>query len=483
VLLFPISASTTNGEPASTVIGQPNFSSTGTSVLSQPHHIAEDNIAELYVADSAHGQIQIFNIPAGGGSTDTPINAITGLYYPEAVWVNANTVAGYQNDIWVGDSYNGLTRYPVPNPLVSGITPSLTMPAAEVAPNQPLICAGANPCLYPAIAITQDSFGNLYVADTTNRVAIHYAALSATNGASFVCAMACTLGGLLEQSYYLAPGAYGSLFTFNSLSFPVTATANYVLPVPTELGGVEVLVGCATGATCPPPLAAGQTCVTSPGFACAPLAYVSPTQINFVVPFEAPVSGTAELEVVNPSTSQVLGSGSLIMNSAAPGFFIETCASPCSNPSGQTPAPGQIAALNCNTNVNGCDDHVNGMAYPANTGTAIQLFLTGQGAALEGTVPADGQAVCGQVKTQAMPEVVIGTTIASSVTYSGIAPCEVGLWQINVVIPSNPGQPATAGWPTNVFPVLVKYNGAVTDPPQDFANPSLAGTIVINTAP
>jgi len=171
------------------------------------------------------------------------------------------------------------------------------------------------------------------------------------------------------------------------------------------------------------------------------------------------------------------------MSAAAPGFFIETCASPCSNPSGQTPAPGQIAALNCNTNVNGCDDHVNGMANPANPGSTIQLFLTGQGGALKGTVPADGEAVCGQVNTQAMPEVVIGTTIASSVTYSGIAPCEVGLWQINVVIPSNPGQPATAGWPTNVFPVLVKYNGAVTDPPQDFANPSLAGTIVINTAP
>jgi uncharacterized protein (TIGR03437 family) len=481
VLLFPITSSTSNYEEASTVMGQSDFFGTGTSALSAPHHIAEDSIAELYVADSGDGQIQIFNSPSGGGATDTPINSITGLYYPQAVWVNRNKVAGYQNDIWVGDSYR-LIRYPVPNPLVTGITPSLTLPAAELPSGN---CPPGSGFPYCAvIAITQDSLGNLYVADTSNRVAIHYAALSATNGASFVCAMACTLGGLLEQSYYLAPGAYGSLFTFNSLSLPVTATTNYVLPVPTELGGIEVLISCATSVTCPPPPPAGQTACAAPsGFACAPLAYVSPSQINFVVPFEAPTAGTAELEVINPSTSQVLGSGSLNMSAAAPGFFIETCAAPCSNPSGQTPAPGQIAALNCNTQVNGnCDDHVNGTANPANPGAAIQLFLTGQGAVLTPTVPADGEADCGQVKTQAMPEVVIGTTIVPStdILYSGLAPCEVGLWQINVIIPSNPGQPATAGWPPNVFPVLVKYNGLVTDPPGYAANPSLAGTIMIN---
>jgi len=125
---------------------------------------------------------------------------------------------------------------------------------------------------------------------------------------------------------------------------------------------------------------------------------------------------------------------------------------------------------------------VNGTANPANPGAAIQLFLTGQGAVLTPTVPADGEAVCGQVQTQAMPEVVIGTTPvpSSSILYSGIAPCLVGLWQINVIIPNNPGQPDTQGWPPNIFPVLVRYNGAVTDPPGDFSNPSLAGTIVIN---
>ena len=53
VLLFSLT-SPTNGESASAVIGQSDFSSTGNSVLSAPHHIAEDTIAEVYVADSGH---------------------------------------------------------------------------------------------------------------------------------------------------------------------------------------------------------------------------------------------------------------------------------------------------------------------------------------------------------------------------------------------------------------------------------------------
>ncbi|MGD0359562.1 MAG: hypothetical protein ABSC93_01760 [Bryobacteraceae bacterium] len=474
VLLFQIDSTTQNGETASTVFGQPDFTSTGTSVLNSPHHIAEDSIAEVYVADTRHNQIQVFNIPSSG-STDTPINTFTGLNSPQAIWVNQNTVAGYQNDIWVGDSNYGISRYPVPNPLVTGNTASLTMPAAEVT--GPSITCGGSLCQYPPLALTQDSFGALYVADTSNRVAVHYPALTATNGASFVCAMGCDVGGLLEQPYYLAPGAYGSLFPYAGLSLPVTATSNYVLPVPTTLGGIQVLVSCPAGTTCPPN---GQPSAQpfTQGFAFSPLTYVASGQINFVVPWEAPTSGTAQLEVVNPTTSQVVASGTLAMNSAAPAFFIESCAAPCNNPNGQTPAPGQVAALNCNLVNNACDNTVNGTAHPADPGSTIQLFLTGQGSALNSAPPADGQADCGALTTGPEPEVIIGTTIAK-VTYSGLAPCYVGLWQINAVVPTNPGQPPT-GFPNGVFPVLVDFNGLVSDPSTNIHNPSLATTIVIN---
>jgi uncharacterized protein (TIGR03437 family) len=443
VLIFPMT-SPTNGEPASTVIGQPNFAGTSNTVLSQPHHIAEDTIDELYVADAGHNQILIFDIPTGT-STTTPVSAFTGLNFPEAVWVNQSTVAGYHNDVWVGDS-RGLSRYATPNPLGTN-SPTLTMPVAEVAgPSQ--ACSGSL-CEYPAIAITQDSYGDLYVADWSNRVAIHYPALAGTNGASFVCAMGCGLGGLTDQPYYLAPGAYASLFPFAPLTLPVTATTNTASTVPTALGGVQVLMN-------------GQP---------SPITYVSPSQINFVVPFEAPTSGTAALAVTDAATSQVLGSGTMIMNVAAPGFFII-------GPSpGTTPAAGQIAALNCNIVNKACDNTVNGTAHPANPGSTIQLFLTGQGPV--SNAPPDGQADCsGGISTGSQPEVIIGTTIAS-VTFSGLAPCFVGLWQINAVIPASPGEPPT-GFPNGVFPVLVDFQGLVSEPSTNIHTPSLATTIVIS---
>jgi uncharacterized protein (TIGR03437 family) len=162
------------------------------------------------------------------------------------------------------------------------------------------------------------------------------------------------------------------------------------------------------------------------------------------------------------------------MNVAAPGFFIL-------GPSpGTTPAAGQIAALNCNTIVNGnCDDAVNGTAHPANPGSTIQLFLTGQGSSFQGSAPPDGQAECAQLKTGPQPEVLIGGVIAS-VTYSGLAPCFVGLWQINAVIPDTTGLKIIPGFPNGVFPVLVDYLGLVTDPSTNISTYGLSTTIVIN---
>jgi uncharacterized protein (TIGR03437 family) len=295
------------------------------------------------------------------------------------------------------------------------------------------------------VAITQDSYGALYVADISNRVAIHYPALAAQNAASYVCAMGCSVAG--QAPNYVAPGTFTVLYAFNGLSFASGTTNDTVLPVPTTLAGLQVLVN-------------GQP---------SPITNVLPSQINFVVPFEAPTSGTAQVAVVNAATSQVLGSGSMIMNAASPGFFT-------TNEQGT----GQIAARNCNTIVNNnCDNAVNGTANPANPGSTIQLFLTGQGAGLTPSAPPDGQADCSSPpSTASKPEVIIGTTVAS-VSYSGLAPCFVGLWQINAVIPANPGQPPT-GFPPGVFPVLVDFQGLVSDTPTNIHTPSLATTIVIN---
>lgn len=436
VLVFPM-GSPTNGEAATKVIGQSNFTATANTTLSAPHHIAEDSINEIYVADTGHNQIQIFNFP-NGTSTEQPVSSFTGLSAPEAVWVNRNAVAGYQNDIWVGDG-TGLSRFTVPNPL-SANTPTLKMPAVEVQAGQSLSCAGTGFCVSPAVAITQDSFGDLYVADASNRVAIHYPALAAENGASFVCAMGCNLGGLTDTPYYVAPGAFASLFPFSGSTFASSTTINNVLPVPTTLAGLQVLVN-------------GQP---------SPITTVASGQINFVVPFEAPISGTAQVVVLNASTSQILGSGSLIMNAASPGFFTQN-----------SQGTGQIAALNCNKTP--CENTKNSSTNPANEGSVLQMYLTGQG--IVPNAPPDGQGSTGPVNTSSQPAVYVGATLAS-VQYSGLAPGYPGLWQINITIPKNPIAPA--GFAAGVFPVLVSYQGLASNSAANNGNPAVATTIVIN---
>ena len=104
-------------------------------------------------------------------------------------------------------------------------------------------------------------------------MAIHYPALAGTNGASFVCAMGCGLGGLTDQPLLSGAGSLRVVVPVCASFASGNRNRQHRLTVPTTLGGVQVLVN-------------GQP---------SPITYVSPSQINFVVPFEAPTSGTADV--------------------------------------------------------------------------------------------------------------------------------------------------------------------------------------------
>jgi len=441
VLLFSMS-NPSSGEAAAKVIGQSDFTTQTQGTLYAPHHIAVDSTGLLYVADTFHGQVQIFDLAPGSGSAITqPVNALTGLNGPQAVWVNPSQVAGYQNDIWVGDD-TGLWRYQVTGAGSYQAFPNFPIPAAALKAGQSLFCLSPQyDCAVPVYALTQDSFGNLYVADASNRVSVHYEALAALNGASFACAMGCNLGGQSKPQSYVAPGTFTSVFGFSAKQFGSSSTVDTVLPVPTTLGGLQVLVN-------------GQA---------SPIFYVGPNQINFVVPSEAPTFGTTQVQVVQASTTQILGSGSLTMNVASPAFFTNT-----SN------GEGQIAALNCNTSP--CDNTRNSLSHMAEPGSTIQLFGTGQG--VVPNAPPDGQPATGAIDTLTKPVVYIGGGEAT-VSYSGLAPGLVGVWQINVEIPQSPT--VVAGFPANVFPLIIlNYDGLQSNTPQNNSNPAVATTIAIN---
>jgi uncharacterized protein (TIGR03437 family) len=315
---------------------------------------------------------------------------ITGISAPRGVYVSLLT-----GEIWVTDTGN------TSNPRC------LRYPSFE----QYFVTGtynGSVPAYGATLAVIQDQYGDLLVADAANRVEFYYPGLAVVNAASSVPAQA------------LAPGVFASIYpagvTFGTNTIDVGSLPNPV-PFPTVLGDTQVLFN-------------GQP---------APVKYVSPGQINFIVPMNAPTSGTADVQVVRQSTGQILTDGLVAMNAVSPAIF----------------AGGQVncslAGGKCRqaSVVNDADGTVNTPANPAAAGSYISIYATGQGfvqgAPSDGDIPRSGL-----VQTSVLPKVFInacyvddasctGETGVENVQFSGLSPQFPGVWQINVRIPKNTG--------------------------------------------
>jgi uncharacterized protein (TIGR03437 family) len=214
----------------------------------------------------------------------------------------------------------------------------------------------------------------------------------------------------------LSPGSWGTAFAdFGSVG--VSETVNTVVPLPTILGGVEVLINGSA----------------------VPLNYVGPGQINFVVPFTTPVSifGTPTTFVVRVSGIETY-SGTINIVEAGPAFF--------------TVGGEMAAALNQDSTVNSADN-------PAAPGTIVQFFATGPGPV--SIVPGLGETAPSTAplsETTGVVEAFVQATEAS-IAFSGLAPGFVALWQLNLTIPAS--VPVTEGGTVAVF---VKVNGLGSEP-------------------
>ena len=204
-------------------------------------------------------------------------------------------------------------------------------------------------------------------------------------------------GGIVNGASFapeaaVSPGSIASLFGMNLAAATEAVTA---LPLPTMLAGAEVLV------------AGTQVLVNDTP---APLFFVSPSQINFQMPFE--VTGpTVPIAVVSGG---VRGPEVMVnVAPAAPGIFTAV-------PGGS----GQGAILNEDFSPNSAEN-------PAAVGSVVQIFATGLG----GTDPplATGQPGASSPPfnlTAMVPVVMIGGASAE-VLASGMAPGFVGLYQVN----------------------------------------------------
>lgn len=150
----------------------------------------------------------------------------------------------------------------------------------------------------------------------------------------------------------------------------------------------------------------------------AALLFVGPNQVNFQVPPGIGPGNSIAAQLTRPDGSTLLSTVSIA--AIAPGIF-----SVLQNGQGQAAVLNQDNSPNFGTN-------------PAARGSVIQIFATGAG--LTTPVLAAGEAAPGGgsplIFTQVTPTVTIGSKNAE-VTFSGLAPGFVGLWQINARIPAD----------------------------------------------
>jgi uncharacterized protein (TIGR03437 family) len=407
-------AGTDNGKAATVVFGQSSFSAgnAGSSLaqMSSPHHIASDTGGLVYVADTGNNRVLIFSDPHSSGTAATGATApayIPNLSAPTGVYVSPVT-----GEIWVANTGGGNSlRYTNYQSVLLG-GPSGPPPISQIAE------VSGNFGFSP-LATVQDQYGDLFVADNAHRVAIYYPGVNLCNGASFLpvspttsqdpsatCLSQYTLSSALP-SRFLAPGVWGTVKACDNCGSAQFLTKQNVsaIPFPTTLGDIQVLFD---------------------GVA-APLYVVYPGQINFIVPNAARTSGTADLQVVQVSTGQVLGAAQVPMNSVAPGAF------PC--PGGQSGAIVYACAVNQ-------DGTVNSAANPAQRGQYISLYMTGQGN-IPG-LPPDGTPSSTAIAAKYGVTVLINGIDVNDPAYqeqntqhilgssiNGIP----GDWQVNVLIP------------------------------------------------
>ena len=185
-----------------------------------------------------------------------------------------------------------------------------------------------------------------------------------------------------------------------------------------------------TGGTMPPSLQGVSVLVR--GIPCG-LFYVSPGQINFLIPYEL-TAGMVNVVVVRQGTA---GPGvNIQLASTAPGFF---------QWNGNFPVAVHL------------DGKIVSPASPAKGGEVIILYAAGLGRTTPDSSSGRIAAFAAPIQAAAQLQVLLNGKPAppGSVSYAGLAPGFAGLYQINFIVP--------AGLPPN--PEIRLAIGAQTSPP------------------
>ena len=238
------------------------------------------------------------------------------------------------------------------------------------------------------------------------------------------------------DSEHLAPPQISSEGVVNAASFQGGALAP---------GGIVSLFGTGltsaweTASTLPLPHSlAGGTKLSIDGIE-VPMFYASPSQINFQVPFE--ISRSVATLTITRGDDQATRSVEIRLVGAQPGIFTLS-----------SDGKGPAAALHADSGL------LVSAASPADAGEWVSLYATGLGQVSPPVVSGEPS----QFATTPRPPVVTVGDSQAEVNYSGLAPGFVGLYQINLQVPSNvssgeqPVQIIMDGAPSNIATLAVR---------------------------
>lgn len=283
-----------------------------------------------------------------------------------------------------------------------------------------------------AYALTLNSAGNVYVAGTARSAdfPITQGALQTTNNASsskgqnaFV-ALINPAGSLSGD----APSIRPNLGVVDSASFRPLVTAGGLATI----FGYSLASAVASAPAAPLPTSLGGTQVTIGGVG-VPLLYVSPSQINFQIPWE--LAGQAQPTLVVTTAVGSSTTAPVNISTAAPAIFTI-------NASGN----GQGAAINV-------QGQTAATGTPIARGQYIEIYCLGLGAV--SNRPSTGAAAVGASSpTLVTPTVTIGGAQVPA-SFAGLAPGFVGVYQVNALVP-------LGITPGSAVPLSVTLNGAAS---------------------